>query len=564
MKKLFAALCAALLLFSAAALPARAESGDAAESDYIVRLRPEAGDDSAASGGSGLVRVTEAEARALEAQGAVEYAEPDTLVTLFDADNDYYYAKQWNLADTGAETLWDNGLSGAGARIAVIDSGVYREHEDLAGASLAAGANLFDPGGSVEDAIGHGTLVAGILAALRNNGVGIAGLLDQVTLVPLRCFKNQDEASVLDIALGIYAAVDEYDCGVICLSLGTSEDSATLREAVDYAARNGVIVVAAAGNDGTAQRFYPAAYDSVVGVGAYDENGTVCDFSQKNDSVFISAPGDGIFSTYIGRTDAYAVAGGTSFAAPHVAAMAAAAKSLFPDMTTDEFKTLLMATVRDAGEPGYDTSYGYGRIDMAAFADALLRLRDSGETGKAFSDISGHWAAADIAYCAENGLFGGVSDTAFQPEGTMTRAMLVTVLMRLDAGAHTASADSVPGFTDVADSAAWYYDAVYWAAANGIVSGMGDGSFHPDDPVTREQIAAILYRYSGSPAADDSVLSAFGDGETASAYARAALAWGVGSGLLSGMGDGRLAPGAGATRAQVAALIARYVRGQAA
>lgn len=562
MKKYFAALCAALLLFSAAALPVRAESGGQdAGSGYIVRLNADAAEGAV----HGLLRVdTAAEADALVAGGAAEYAEPDTAVTLFDADNDYYYQEQWNLAETGAETFWESGLSGAGVRVAVIDSGVYREHEDLSADALAEGENLYDPGGSVEDVLGHGTLVAGILAALRNNGVGIAGLLDQVTLVPLRCFENKDEASVLDIALGIYAAVDDYDCGVICLSLGSSEDLATLREAVNYAAAQGVIVVAAAGNDGTTQAFYPAAYDSVVGVGAYDENGVVCDFSQKNDSVFVTAPGDGIYSTYIGRPDAYAVAGGTSFAAPHVAAMAAAAKALFPELTTDEFKTLLMATSTDAGASGYDTAYGYGRINMAAFADALLSLRDSGEAAPAFDDISGHWAASDIAYCAENGIFGGVSDTEFQPEGSMTRAMLVTVLMRLDGGTTGSEETAVPVFTDVTDSGAWYYDAVYWAAENGLVSGYEDGSFRPDAPVTREQIAAILYRHAGSPQADTAGLTAFSDAGEVSAYARQALAWAVDTGLLNGVGEGRLAPGDGATRAQVAALMARLSRAQAA
>jgi len=176
-----------------------------------------------------------------------------------------------------------------------------------------------------------------------------------------------------------------------------------------------------------------------------------------------------------------------------------------------------------------------------------------------FTDTPGTaWYYEDAAYAYINGLFAGTTDTTFSPDLAMTRGMLVTVLWRMeDSPAVTDKAD----FSDVANDL-WYADAVAWAATNEIVSGYGSGRFGPDDPITREQMAAILYRYAQYKKYDVSIgettnILSYKDAFDVSEYAIAAMQWACGAGLMQGSG-GKLMPQGDATRAQVAAILHRF------
>ena len=177
-----------------------------------------------------------------------------------------------------------------------------------------------------------------------------------------------------------------------------------------------------------------------------------------------------------------------------------------------------------------------------------------------FTDVpAGSWYEDAIGFVTDRGLFQGTSDTIFSPELSMTRAMLVTVLWRLDGKPAPGAA---AGFDDVPDGQ-WYSDAVSWAAANSIVDGYGDGRFGPDDPITREQMAAILYRYcafKGYETAGPADISRYDDAESVSSWAREAMCWANGTGLITGMTETTLAPTETATRAQVAMILMRFVR----
>lgn len=192
---------------------------------------------------------------------------------------------------------------------------------------------------------------------------------------------------------------------------------------------------------------------------------------------------------------------------------------------------------------------------------------DGGDScpGKDFTDMPkvSNWAHAGIDFCVKNGLFGGMSKTIFEPEGNMTRAMLVTVLYRLE-GKPSVTAENP--FADVANSQ-WYTDAVIWAASSGVVNGVGDGKFAPDANITREQMAAILYRYAQKKGFDTTAradLKTYPDYGEISAYARDSLSWANVNGLIGGTtgADGKtiLDPQGNATRAQVAAILMRYVK----
>ena len=175
-------------------------------------------------------------------------------------------------------------------------------------------------------------------------------------------------------------------------------------------------------------------------------------------------------------------------------------------------------------------------------------------TESAFSDVAaGAWFEEAAVWCRDNGIMSGTTDTTFSPNSTMTRAMLAAVLYR------AAGSPAVTGgasFTDVADNA-YYHDAAGWASANGIISGYGNGLFGSNDPLTREQLAAILWRYDGSPEAE--IGENFADEASIASYASTAVDWARAEGVISGMDGNRFAPQGSATRAQVAVILCRYL-----
>ena len=176
-----------------------------------------------------------------------------------------------------------------------------------------------------------------------------------------------------------------------------------------------------------------------------------------------------------------------------------------------------------------------------------------------FTDVqAGAWYADAVKYVFDQGLMSGMSAQEFGPDGQVTRGQVVTILWRL-AGSPTVSGKAFP---DVSASA-WYADAVAWASANGVVSGYENGGFGPGDPVTREQLAAILYRYaqlSGKDTDQTADLSGYTDSVTISAWAPQALKWAVGSGLISGTGTHTLSPRGTATRAQIAVILQNFCK----
>lgn len=180
------------------------------------------------------------------------------------------------------------------------------------------------------------------------------------------------------------------------------------------------------------------------------------------------------------------------------------------------------------------------------------------EEDTVFSDVAANaWYVGAVEYVRDNGLMSGTSDTTFSPNGTMTRAMLAVVLYRMAGSPAVSGSDS---FTDTADGT-WYANAVLWASGEGVMSGYGGGLFGTNDPVNREQIAAILWRYAGSPAAFG-VAVPYTDEASISAYAVSAAAWARENGLINGIDGNRFAPKSNATRAQVATVLMNYLSGR--
>lgn len=184
--------------------------------------------------------------------------------------------------------------------------------------------------------------------------------------------------------------------------------------------------------------------------------------------------------------------------------------------------------------------------------DIIPTVPGNPESIKGYGDVQAHWAQDAVAWAVTNKLFAGVSDTQFAPDSAMTRGMLATVLHRL-AGQPTLGQNQ---FVDI-PADAYYKDAVAWASQLGLVSGVGDGRFAPNNNITREQLAVILYKFAGSPAVSAADMT-FKDSAAISAWAKDAVAWAVQQGFLSGMSDGTLTPAGQATRAQVATILMRF------
>ena len=181
----------------------------------------------------------------------------------------------------------------------------------------------------------------------------------------------------------------------------------------------------------------------------------------------------------------------------------------------------------------------------------------SAEASASYSDVSADaWYAEAVAYCQENGLMDGTGEDTFSPEGIMTRAMVVTVLYRR---AGSPAVTGTPQFADAA-AGAWYSDAVVWADASALMQGYGNGLFGTNDPVTREQLAAVLYRQAGSPQVEAG--EAFADEGSVAAYALDAVRWARAEGILNGSTGNRFLPKDNATRAQVAQVMMNVAKAE--
>ncbi len=304
----------------------------------------------------------------VEANERVDLIEGFETISLYSTPSDELYFKMWQLDMINISSAWNLETYGNEIKVAVIDTGCYA-HEDLKN-NLLDGKNYFDKSSDVSDNIGHGTHVSGIIAAQMDE-LGVVGVAPKSKIVPLKCFDTSKTTDVDMIVSAIYDAVDVYKCQVINMSWGLKSNNPFLEEAIKYAYDNGVILVAAVGNSYSDTLYYPAAYDCVVGVGSVTSSKDKSDFSQRNESVFVVAPGSDILSTY--NDGGYKKLNGTSQATPIVSGLATILLSIDDNNTINDFKRLLSSTTEDLGAQGYDTEFGYGLINVGSFIKKALK-----------------------------------------------------------------------------------------------------------------------------------------------------------------------------------------------
>jgi thermitase len=303
-------------------------------------------------------------------------AYPDRVVHAHMAANDPLLPQQWDLATIAAPTAWDTS-QGQGVTVAVLDCGIHASHPDLAG-QVVLEAN-FSSSTTTDDLCNHGTHVAGTIAALTNNAIGVAGVAPAAHLLNGKVLDDSGSGWLSDIDTGIQWAADN-GAKVINMSLGAPWpcDTAT-QQAVDYAWNRGVVIVAAAGNNSASGAESPANCQNVIGVAATDPTDAMASFSNYGAGVALAAPGVNVLSTVNPNLNAgalYALFSGTSMATPHVAGVAALVWSTTYASSAAAVRDRLFATADRIGGSG--SLWTYGRIDAAAAvaggAGATLQL----------------------------------------------------------------------------------------------------------------------------------------------------------------------------------------------
>lgn len=320
----------------------------------------------------------------------------------FSGPNDPLYSKQWNLHNINIQTAWKE-TKGNGVTVAVIDTGVTQV-PDLKDTKFVAGYDFVNDRVEATDDNGHGTHVAGTIAQATNNNYGVAGIAYEAKIMPLKVLSESGGGTISDIAEAIKFAADN-GADIINMSLGGPGESKLLEEAINYAHKKGVLIIAAAGNSNQNSAGYPARYPRVMGVSALDASGNKAFYSNFGAGVDISAPGGdtrqgeagGILQNTIDSDNEgkaiFAAYQGTSMASPHVAGVAAMIKALGVK-EPDEIMAILKQSSRTVAEDPLN-HYGAGQLNAGDAVQLALRgkitfndffrwLRDNGYLNPGF------------------------------------------------------------------------------------------------------------------------------------------------------------------------------------
>jgi thermitase len=303
----------------------------------------------------------------------VEYAELDYMVHATIIPNDPgFNSYQWGLQKIQAPSAWDVTTGTSDVVIAIIDTGVDLNHPDLNN-KIVPGWDFVNDDAYAQDDHGHGTHVAGIAAAESNNGQGGAGASWGARIMPLKVLDPQGDGYYSDVASAVRYACN-HGAWIINLSLGGSNPSSVLEDALEDVYQDGCLVTAAAGNDGRSGIDYPARYPHAMAVAATNDADQRATFSDWGPEMDVAAPGVDIYSTLWTppNNHTYGWKMGTSMSAPLVAGEAALIWSLCPQLTNVEVRGIVQSTATDRGPTGWDVYYGWGRINAYAAVQAAM------------------------------------------------------------------------------------------------------------------------------------------------------------------------------------------------
>lgn len=415
----------------------------------------------------------------------------------------------WGTEKIKATQAWQQWqLTGAGVKVAVIDTGIAT-HPDL---QITKGVSFTSYTDSYEDDNGHGTHVAGIIAAGYNPN-GLRGVAPDVELYAVKVLDKEGNGYHSTIIKGIEWAIEQ-KIDIINLSVGGTESSEFL-EAVINKANNeyGIIMVAAAGNNGAhlAQGNtveFPASYQSVIAVGATDTNDNRGQFSAHGDTLELTAPGVRVKSTYL--NNGYETRDGTSMAAPFVTGMLALLKQAHPSLSNEQLRIQIRDYTKDLGDPGKDSLYGFGRIEFPAQIEIERPPTQPEDVNleKSNSEITLSWKhpTETTFNIYRNGekiqkvsnefffteqlkegtyIYELTSINKYELESNKTAALKITMPKTI--------LDTADNYTDVNETD-WFMPSLHQLQLATITSGYPDGTFRPQQSVTRAELVAMLGR----------------------------------------------------------------------
>ncbi|GAC90623.1 alkaline serine proteinase [Anoxybacillus flavithermus NBRC 109594] len=395
--------------------------------------------------------------------------------------------------------------------VAVVDSGVV-QHEDLNDHVLySVSVDYAENKRYADDTFGHGTHVTGILAASVNNGKGIAGLIGDapIDILPIKVLDRYGVGGDFEIAKGVKYALD-HGASIINLSLAGQGETEVLKAVIEEAVKRGVHVVAAAGNSHMpTTNIYPAGYPGVITVSAIDRKQMPLSISNYGWDVEVSAPGDFLISTYL---SGYRTLRGTSMAAPHVSALLAILRAMYPEEDAIQLRKRVWKTAKDVYWRGYDMYTGYGMIQwqQAVTSPAPLGIDWINlQPGQPIEENRTYILGLSSRFVGKQGhLFvNGKLVHSFNVAGEMMSFRLFDIAKQQGNVAVVITDDqkrviaydvhSVPirptTFSDVKKTY-WAYDAIMQAQQIQVIRGLPDGTFRPNDPVTRRQSVVMLSR----------------------------------------------------------------------
>lgn len=591
--------------------------------------------------------------------------EPDYLTMSSYVPSDSGFSKQGYLRLLHLPEAWDITKGSADVTVAVLDTGVNATHPELQG-RLLPGFDFVNNDADPSDDNGHGTHVAGIIASSAIQ-TGMVGIDLKANILPIKVSSNAGTGSVSNAIMGIYYAI-EHGANVINMSYSSYEYTDVEAEAINDAYEHGIVLVAAAGNDGTDDWSYPASYPQVISVGSTNMQDELSDFSNYGDFIDLTAPGEDIVGpNYLGG---YQIGSGTSFSAPIVSGIASLIISEHPDWSPKQVEWALELSCSNTVAGSWNRLFGYGRVDayraltvqlpsiqedapddwndakllnlnetvsdkinmpmdddwyrfeISSQTDITIQISnesdhldlvgaifqrdgnqlvekdviDDGNSGEeetysvrlkagtyyvaiydffnhwssenyqlkiaassrqpenptSFSDISHHWARADIENLASQGFITGYPNGNFGPDDPITRASAATLISRI---AKLPKDGITITYTDVSQSH-WAYGSIAAVTNAGIMIGDERNRFNPDARLTREEMAAILVRTFHLTGTTQVSFSDVKANVWSYPYINTLVANNIAEGYL----NGTFAPKRSITRAEFVTMLARVMK----
>jgi len=286
------------------------------------------------------------------------HVEPNYYGEFLSEPNDPDYDQQWYLPNIEAPDAWDISL-GKDVIIALVDSGVDLDHEDMVDNILPDGWDFGNDDDDPNDEYGHGTQVCGVIAAIQNNNLGISGIAPESKILPLKISESGVPIASAVAEAILYAS--DHGAKIINLSLQLGGDPQVVTDAVDYAVTNGVLLVAAAGQDPRGPVRFPANLENVMAVSAADDTNGLWFNSNYGPEIELTAPGEDIYTTKLGG--GHITSSGTSLSAPMVSAVAALITASHPGFSGEQIRERLITNADDLGDPGWDQYFGHGKVN---------------------------------------------------------------------------------------------------------------------------------------------------------------------------------------------------------